>query len=169
MRLPVLLMTLAATTAATSVAAEPTAASKVSDLRVGLANFAQRQIYQEATQVAYHENGRCGEQPCLQWGFRFGFRDVEPGQKMQCSTTLTLWTQLLDFVPPSSTRTDYNWTFTFPRRAGVAFVPQFVTGLQGEKAWRDIEMKCRLDGSEVISFRFSVESGGAPPPPAKAP
>jgi hypothetical protein len=156
-----------ATPAADATGAAP-AVPKIFDLHYGLASFAQRQVYQETALATYHENGSCGSQPCLQWGFRFGFSDVEPGAKMQCSTALTLTTQLLAFAPPSSTRTDYNWTFTFPRRAGIAFVPQYVTGLPGEKAWRDIDMKCRLDGVEVISFRFSVDSGGPAPAPAKA-
>ncbi|MDF3031135.1 MAG: hypothetical protein K0R03_1693 [Moraxellaceae bacterium] len=151
--------------AASSAIAEPVAPAAhppaISDLKIGLANFAQQQVYQEATRVTYHENGSCKVgavfQPCLQWGLRFGFRDIPAGAALKCKVAMTQASQPVASLPESRTRTDYEWTYRFPKAQGTAFVPQYIVRNPGEAGYREIAMKCSVAGNEAIGLTFTVD------------
>ena len=151
--------------AASSAVAEPVAPAAnppaIFDLRIGLANFAQQQVYQETTRVTYHENGSCKVgatfQPCLQWGLRFGFRDITPGGVLKCKVAMTQASRPVESLPESRTRTDYEWTYRFPKAQGTAFVPQYVVRNPGEAGYREIAMQCTVADRESIGLTFTVD------------
>jgi hypothetical protein len=138
-----------------------TTSPRIFDVKLGLADFVKQQVYLETSHVTYHENGRCDvgseQQPCLQWGIRFRFRDMEPGAVMQCRVGMTQASQPVVGLPESRTRTDYSWSYRFARAQGTAFVPQFTVRNPGEAGRREVAMRCTVGSGDALVLTFIVD------------